>query len=133
MIKKIFSGFAIDWCAFRLMVFDIQDSNYKELTSPKNDMNISITTTAKPIDNYYSQRLRALGHIPMLQRDEIPRRQISSEFLLSAIPAIVVFVIAALVLFGLLWFKRKDEPEEEWEAFTESLFLVVKVHTGTKV
>ena len=37
----------------------------------------------------------------MLQRDEIPRRQISSEFLLSAIPAIVVFVIAALVLFAL--------------------------------
>ena len=37
------------------------------------------------------------------------------------------FFFPALVLFGLLWFNRKNEPEEEWEAFTESLFLVVKV------
>ena len=27
---------------------------------------------------------------------------------------------------GLLCIKKKDEPEEEWQAFTESLFLVVK-------
>ena len=38
-----------------------------------------------------------------------------------------VYFFSALVLFGLLWFNRKNEPEEEWEAFTESLFLVVKV------
>ena len=38
-----------------------------------------------------------------------------------------IYYFLALVLFGLLWFNRKNEPEEEWEAFTESLFLVVKV------
>ena len=39
----------------------------------------------------------------------------------------IYVLFLALVLFGLLWFNRKNEPEEEWEAFTESLFLVVKV------
>ena len=60
-------------------------------------------------------------------RSQVPKRAISDEFILSAIPAIVFFVLSAVVLFGLLWFQRKEEPEEEWQAFTESLFLVVKV------
>ena len=31
-----------------------------------------------------------------------------------------------MYFIGLLCIKKKDEPEEEWQAFTESLFLVVK-------
>ena len=59
-------------------------SHYRELTSPKNDLmnETFITTTAKPLDNYYSQRLKSLNHIPMPKRSELPRRNISDEFLL---------------------------------------------------
>ena len=32
----------------------------------------------------------------------------------------------SMYFIGLLCIKKKDEPEEEWQAFTESLFLVVK-------
>ena len=32
----------------------------------------------------------------------------------------------SMYVIGLLCIKKKDEPEEEWQAFTESLFLVVK-------
>ena len=125
-------GFAVDWCAFRLLVFDTDISGYQELTSPKTDANDTKidTTTSKPLRNnnyYYSERLRSLGKIPMPVRSQVPKRAISDEFILSAIPAIVFFVLSAVVLFGLLWFQRKEEPEEEWQAFTESLFLVVKV------
>ena len=80
------------------MIFDDKNSNYRELTTPNsNSNNLTITTTNKPAENYYSQRLRSLSQIPMpISRNEVPRRKISSEFLLSAFPALVVFVLAGL-------------------------------------
>ena len=85
------------------MIFDEKKSNYRELTTPNsNSNNLTVTTTSTtPGENYYSQRLRSLSHhIPMpISRNEVPRRKISSEFLLSAFPALVVFVLAGLSLF----------------------------------
>ena len=37
-----------------------------------------------------------------------------------------VSIFLCIFFTGLLCIKKKDEPEEEWQAFTESLFLVVK-------
>ena len=66
------------------------------------------------------------GQAPIPSRNSVPYRNISKEFMYTAIPAALVFFITSLILFALLCFKRRNEPEEEWQAFTESLFLVVK-------
>ena len=96
-------GFAIDWCAFRLMIFDENNSNYRELTTPNSNSNLTEDTTTitnkPPAENYYSQRLQSLSQIPIpISRNDVPRRKISSEFLLSAFPALVVFVLAGLFI-----------------------------------
>ena len=96
-------GFAIDWCAFRLMIFDENNSNYRELTTPNSNSNLTDDTTTitnkPPPENYYSQRLQSLSQIPIpISRNDVPRRKISSEFLLSAFPALVVFVLAGLFI-----------------------------------
>ena len=97
-------GFAIDWCAFRLMIFDENNSNYRELTTPNSNSNLTDDTTTitnkPPPENYYSQRLQSLSQIPIpISRNDVPRRKISSEFLLSAFPALVVFVLAGLFIY----------------------------------
>ena len=97
-------GFAIDWCAFRLMIFDENNSNYRELTTPNSNSNLTEDTTTitnkPPAENYYSQRLQSLSQIPIpISRNDVPRRKISSEFLLSAFPALVVFVLAGLFIY----------------------------------
>ena len=127
-------GFAIDWCAFRLMTLDNQLSSedttaiYKELETTDNDNDDPDGQDLNPIPNQYQEHLRSLlyGQAPIPSRNSVPYRNISKEFMYTAIPAALVFLITSLILFALLCFKRRNEPEEEWQAFTESLFLVVK-------
>ena len=102
-------GFAIDWCAFRLMIFDENNSNYRELTTPNSNSNLTEDTTTitnkPPPENYYSQRLQSLSQIPIpISRNDVPRRKISSEFLLSAFPALVVFVLAGSFIYLTIFF-----------------------------
>ena len=137
-------GFAIDWCAFRLLVLDKNLSSedttaiYKEITSTDSSQVTDFSTaediaatepTTDSISRYYHEHLKALlrGHGGLPHRSSVPFRDITSEFLYTAIPAGVIFLITAIVLLIILCFKREGEPEEEWQAFTESLFLVVKV------
>jgi len=138
-------GFAIDWCAFRLLVLDQKSSSedttaiYKELghffttedpTGTSSEAPASLApSSGDSLTQHYRQHLKSLlsndnNQLPL--RTSVPYRDITSEFLYTAIPAGLVFVLTALVLLGLLCIKKKDEPEEEWQAFTESLFLVVK-------
>ena len=125
-------GFAIDWCAFRLMTLDNQLSS-EDTTAIYKELEIGSTTNhpsddSNPIPNQYQEHLRSLlyGQAPIPSRNPVPYRDISKEFMYTAIPAALVFFITSLVLFALLCFKRRNEPEEEWQAFTESLFLVIK-------
>ena len=125
-------GFAIDWCAFRLLELD-QDSSsedttaiYRELTSESSKEETSTQVPLKKMDQF-SEHLKSFESVHLPQRSKLPLRDISSEFLFTAIPVGIVFIITAIVLLALLCIKKKDEPEEEWQAFTESLFLVVKV------
>ncbi len=145
-------GFAIDWCAFRLLVLDdnlsSQDTTaiYREVTSERsvpdqagNSTEVTGLTpevTQKPPENYvdlnkYAAHVKLIlaenGNTVIPERTELPKRAITIEFLLAAVPAILVFIVAAITLFSILCIKRKDEPEEHWQAFTESLFLVIKV------
>ena len=85
------------------MIFDENNSNYRELTTPNTNSNLTEDTTTitnkPPAENYYSQRLQSLSQIPIpISRNDVPRRKISSEFLLSAFPALVVFVLAGLFI-----------------------------------
>ena len=86
------------------MIFDENNSNYRELTTPNSNSNLTEDTTTitnkPPAENYYSQRLQSLSQIPIpISRNDVPRRKISSEFLLSAFPALVVFVLAGLFIY----------------------------------
>ena len=127
-------GFAIDWCAFRLMVLDSEQSSedttaiYREINQDF-ELATQKPSDVNPIPNHYQEHLRSLliGHQQLPSRNSVPYRNISKEFLYTAIPAALVFIITSIILFALLCLKRKDEPEEEWQAFTESLFLVIKV------
>ena len=101
---------------------------YKEMNQDSNPTTLP-TPDIATIPNQYQEHLRSLliGYKPIPARNSVPYRNISSEFLYTAIPAALVFIITSIILFALLCLKRKNEPEEEWQAFTESLFLVVKV------
>lgn len=126
-------GFAIDWCAFRLMILDQESSKaeaaYDELTSESND-NSKTSTPTPEIINLIPEHFKALldkqRNAELPKRSAVPYRDLSSEFLYTAIPTGIVFTLTAIVLLAILCFKRRREPDEEWQAFTESLFLVLK-------
>ena len=119
---------------------------YKEVTSesphriPGNTSDsLEMTSSpSPPPENYvdlnkYTEHLKFVladnGNNFVPERTALPERQITFEFLLAAVPAGLVFLAAGITLFSILCIKRRNEPEEQWQAFTESLFLVIKVNT----
>lgn len=132
-------GFAIDWCAFRLMILNQEQSQdqatYQELTSESSASQDSTTTPASEgsssegihlIPEHFKALLDHQRNQELPRRSSVPYRDLSSEFLYTAIPTGIVFTLTGIVLFAILCFRRRQEPDEEWQAFTESLFLVLK-------
>lgn len=129
-------GFAIDWCAFRLLILDLELSGdstaiYQEVTLPprENSQEENSTSSSYPVPDQTERehsKLMFIGEKQVPQRTSLPARSVTAEFLYSAIPACVVFVLTAVTLFALLCVKRRGEPEEQWQAFVESFFLVIR-------
>ena len=78
-------------------------------------------------DVNFSTLLKLPQHENFVARRDFPRRNLSTEFLSSAVPASILFVVLVVVFALLLCFKRQGEREEHWRGFVESFFLVVKV------
>ena len=107
-------GFALDWCAFRVMTLVGQE--YVDIRDNQTD---SISVQNETVEMFEPPR----GHI-FLERSKLPIRNISAEFLISILPVSFVFIIVSMTFCAIFCFQR--DGEEEWEGFVESFFLVFK-------
>ncbi|KAK5644790.1 hypothetical protein RI129_006090 [Pyrocoelia pectoralis] len=103
------AGFALDWCAFRL----IEDS------SSAMGHHSSSTEKLEKLSN-----LEASSHWRAFSADDIPERSYSNEFAVTILLPLFIFTVLSLMLSFILCFHHEAIDDRHSEEFLDNIFHI---------